>query len=62
MKKIVVALGAIVCVGLVGPKVIGSIVEKKYDDIASRFVDHPSVEIIERSFTKDWFSGSLLPK
>ncbi|AZQ85784.1 DUF945 domain-containing protein [Colwellia sp. Arc7-635] len=62
MKKVVIALGAIVCVGLVGPKVIGSIVEQKYDDIASRFVDHPSIEIVERSFTTHWFSGQSVTK
>ncbi|MFT6418157.1 MAG: hypothetical protein ACJAVU_000363 [Cognaticolwellia sp.] len=62
MKKFVIALGAIVFVGLVGPKVIGGIVEKKYDDISSRFVDHPSIEIIERSFTAHWFSGESVTK
>ena len=62
MKKIVIALGVLGCVSLIGPKVVGSIVEKKYDDIASRFVDHPSIEIIERSFTTHWFSGVSVTK
>lgn len=62
MKKFLIIVGLIVCAGLIGPKVIGSIVEKKYDDIASRFVDHPSVEIIERSFTTQWFSGESVTK
>ncbi|MGB2739300.1 MAG: DUF945 family protein [Cognaticolwellia sp.] len=62
MKKAVFAIGALVCVGLVGPKVVGSIVETKYEDITSRLIDHPSIEITEHSFTSDWFSGQAISK
>ncbi len=62
MNKAGVIVGVVVCAGLVAPKIIGSIVENKYDDIASRFVDHPSIEITERSFTSHWFSGQSITK
>ncbi len=62
MNKAIVAVGVVVCAGLVAPKIIGSIVENKYDDIANRFVDHPSIEITERSFTSNWFSGQSITK
>ena len=62
MKKAVFAIGALVCVGLVGPKVVGSIVKNKYEDITSRLVEHPSIEITEHSFTSDWFSGQAISK
>lgn len=62
MKKALIIIGLLVCLGLIGPKIISSVVEKKYDDIASRFVDHPSVEITERSFTTHWFSGQAVTK
>ena len=61
MKKLVVVIG-VVCAGLIAPKVIGTIVENKYDSIASRFVDHPSLEITQRSFSTDWFSGQSITK
>jgi len=62
MKKALFVVGALVCVGLVAPKVIGSLVEKKYEDITSRLVEHPSIEITEHSFTSDWFSGQAINK
>ncbi|MGB1263085.1 MAG: DUF945 family protein [Cognaticolwellia sp.] len=62
MNKALLAIGAVVCVGLIGPKVVGSIVEEKYADIASRLVDHPTIEVTERSFTRHWFSGQARSK
>ncbi|MBA6342844.1 YdgA family protein [Colwellia sp. MB02u-10] len=62
MKKALFAVGALLCVGIIAPKVIGSLVEKKYEDITSRLVEHPSIEITEHSFTSDWFSGQVINK
>jgi uncharacterized protein YdgA (DUF945 family) len=62
MKKALFAVGALLCVGIIAPKVIGSLVEKKYEDITSRLVEHPSIEITEHSFTSDWFSGQAINK
>ena len=62
MNKVLLVVGTVACVGLIGPKVVGGIVEQKYDDIASRLVDHPTIEVTERSFTSGWFSGQAISK
>lgn len=62
MKKAVFALVVLVCVGLIGPKVVGGIVEEKYEDITRRLTENPSLEITEHSFTSDWFSGQAVSK
>ncbi|XQW85532.1 DUF945 family protein [Thalassotalea piscium] len=62
MNKAVLAIGAIVCAGLIGPKVVGTIVEKEYNTIASRMDENPSIEITERTFESNWFTGQAMTK
>lgn len=60
MKKIAFALGAIVCICVIAPKIVGGMVEDEYDYIAKRLSDDPSIEIVERSFTNRWFNGESI--
>lgn len=62
MKKAVFALVVLVCIGLIGPKLVGGIIEEKYQDISSRLNENPSIEITEHSFTSDWFLGQAVSK
>jgi uncharacterized protein YdgA (DUF945 family) len=60
MKKAVFALVVLVCIGLIGPKLVGGIVEEKYQDITNRLNENPSIVITEHNFTRDWFSGQAV--
>ena len=62
MNKVVLAIIAIVCLGLIGPKVVGTVVEKEYDNIAQLMKENPSIEITERTFTSHWFTGQAKTK
>ena len=43
MKKAVFALVVLVCIGLIGPKLVGGIVEEKYQEITNRLNENPSM-------------------
>lgn len=62
MKKIVLLLILVVGVAIVGPKVIGGIVESEYENIAQELAKDPNIEISERSFTSHWFTGEAITK
>jgi|GEM_PF-3220244 len=62
MKKRGFIIGVIACACLVGPKIIGGIVKTEYDNILTRFAEHPSIEVVERSFINQWFSGESVAK
>jgi len=62
MKKRGFIIGAIACACLIGPKIVGGMVKTEYDNILTRFAEHPSIEIVERSFINQWFSGESIAK
>ena len=49
MKKAVFALVVLVCIGLIGPKLVGGIVEEKYQDITNLLNENPSIVITEHN-------------
>ncbi|WP_440876260.1 DUF945 family protein [Thalassotalea sp. PLHSN55] len=57
MNKAAFAIGALLCVGLAGPKIVGHLVEQEYDYIANSVAQNPSIAITQRRFTSNWFSG-----
>lgn len=62
MKKIVLLLVLVFGIGVVGPKIIGGIVESEYENIAHKLSENPAIEITERSFVTNWFDGEAITK
>lgn len=62
MKKMAFALGVILCICFIVPKIVGGIVENEYDQIAQQLSEDSSIEIVERNFTNGWFGGESVIK
>lgn len=58
MKKLGLSVGIVLGVLFLAPTFIGDFVESKFNETVNNLASHPSIEVVDSKFEKQWFTGS----